>query len=652
MHGTAAGVAKGFASNTETASAKIDNQAYLTPAIKSFLFPVNSTNLISKNGKVAPYVRFDNSQYLSFKGVNKKDMTQQIVTATGLIRPVLGELDNTDEDEFHSFDMSEELKKLPQLVAFVRCSVDEKLYMPPKLETTDTLVFGRYVEDIGQMSKPRKIYNKATCKYEYTMAYYQPHWVPHVDTGGAGPTDGKDNIFEGHKSQPSTTVPWTDFYRHPLYASSDKTPKNGNMVQTNAFDLDSNHVYAIITLPGRVTPTIDSRMQDGPHQAFQAATLKHYLEMDRVKIPEFSEPAWGKVNVSMVGALCGIASLSSVQNAFKAYQVAMEKLSIASPEARIHFTAPSPVYPNLVALPLESTERCYGPWVSSFIDDPSLNFLSSNPRTIRYANLGGKVEFEKNENLAPWNFAGYQLMNEAGSLKAAFSNSVMLFSERGGFVYADVPRGNNLGKMLADGGPLVTDINVDVGPAGLKTTYKMDLYTPQFGKLKKQHEQLIGNIAREKQKLLDQTNLLIRNGMIQDDSDTDYSAKFKEFSEIENAVGSNYTSLEAATTYSDMLIGQVQYEDVVEVTLDGEERHYTKAAVDISAMPNKIYQEALAMFPDATSRDKAYYNSAGGSFSEIFAPVSESKHPNMAYEKETFQKQKKDLFYKKDNTGL
>jgi len=58
------------------------------------------------------------------------------------------------------------------------------------------------------------------------------------------------------------------------------------------------------------------------------------------------------------------------------------------------------------------------------------------------------------------------------------------------------------------------------------------------------------------------------------------------------------------------------------------------------------------MFPDAASRDKAYFDSAGGAFSEMFAPVSEAKHPNMAYEKETFSEQKKDLFYKTDNTGL
>ena len=44
-----------------------------------------------------------------------------------------------------------------------------------------------------------------------------------------------------------------------------------------------------------------------------------------------------------------------------------------------------------------------------------------------------------------------------------------------------------------------------------KTTYKMDLYTPRFGKLRKQHEVLIGQITRERQRLRDQRNLLIKN---------------------------------------------------------------------------------------------------------------------------------------------
>ena len=45
------------------------------------------------------------------------------------------------------------------------------------------------------------------------------------------------------------------------------------------------------------------------------------------------------------------------------------------------------------------------------------------------------MEFIKDENLAPWNYDGYQLMNDAGSLQAQFSNGLLLFSERVGLYF-------------------------------------------------------------------------------------------------------------------------------------------------------------------------------------------------------------------------
>jgi len=152
-----------------------------------------------------------------------------------------------------------------------------------------------------------------------------------------------------------------------------------------------------------------------------------------------------------------------------------------------------------------SMERCYGPWLSA-------SELEQGSR-VRYSNIGGKVEFVKDENLSPWNYAGYELLNQAGALQANFSNSLLLFSERGGFVMPDAPTGIALAKALKQGGPLITSISIDVGDGGVKTTVKMDLFTSQFGKLAKQKEMAISQIAREKQKQLDQKNNAIRRGL-------------------------------------------------------------------------------------------------------------------------------------------
>jgi len=184
------------------------------------------------------------------------------------------------------------------------------------------------------------------------------------------------------------------------------------------------------------------------------------------------------------------------------------KGSIANnPSTSINYIQPSPVYPDLIALPLMSMERCYGPWMSASQLNPE------EDSRIKYSDIGGKVEFIKNENLAPWNYAGYQLMNEAGSLEAQFSNSLLLFSERGGFVFPDAPTGIALAKALKAEGPLITSIGINVSQGGVKTTVKLDLYTAQWGKLAKQKEMAISQIARERQKLRDEKNSAIRRGL-------------------------------------------------------------------------------------------------------------------------------------------
>jgi hypothetical protein len=320
-------------------------------------------------------------------------------------------------------------------------------------------------------------------------------------------------------------------------------------------------VYALITLPGRIKSSVDTRWNDGQNQTYQAAQLKHLMTQDTVQIPEFNFPAIpvpGPPNLrcapplstptdpsefstkiaeatdrakgyNLVGfdTVTGIFGLGEGKIAFipgkvsdwlnlslgeisSATSIAKKivKGSIANnPNTSINYIQPSPVYPDLIALPLMSMERCYGPWMSASQLNPE------EDSRIKYSDIGGKVEFIKNENLAPWNYAGYQLMNEAGSLEAQFSNSLLLFSERGGFVFPDAPTGIALAKALQAEGPLITSIGINVSQGGVKTTVKLDLYTAQWGKLAKQKEMAISQIARERQKLRDEKNSAIRRGL-------------------------------------------------------------------------------------------------------------------------------------------
>jgi hypothetical protein len=320
------------------------------------------------------------------------------------------------------------------------------------------------------------------------------------------------------------------------------------MVNTQIENLDSNHVYALVTVPGRIKSTIDQRWASGPMKAYNTLQIENILTADVVKHPDFDKPAFPELkdkviicttkeemwdegfsthaNARDAGLARGLIgshedggkfwpgkaedyidfTFDELNEAQIAQRDVLKGISLSDPEGGLSFIQPSPVYPSMVAIPLMSWERCYGPWLSASQLD------SSADARIKYSDIGGKVEFQKDEKLAPWNFAGYQMMNEAGKMKAVFSNSLLLFSERGGFVFPDAPTGIALATALQAEGPIITSIGVDVGAGGVKTTVKLDLYTAQYGKLQKQKEGAIAQIARERQKIIDQNNNAARRG--------------------------------------------------------------------------------------------------------------------------------------------
>jgi len=445
--------------------------------VKCGIVPQDSTNFINDNNRMTAYVRFDNSQYLSFDGISQDSFVQQTVVAGDYVPDITYELDNTRADDFISFPNNKLAEKtpLPKTVAFVKCDVDDKLYLIPRHSGISVNVCGREVKQVSKISKPNKIYDCATNTYKNSFTYYEALFTPL-------PTEGDP-------------VPVLDFERY--YEPELK----GNIIETREKNLGTDYVYALITLPNRIIPTKDARFRDAQFQEMNADRFKHLSSLDVVKgLLGFDKPTF---NGKPPKVIDGIDVDDSTKNiALSASNQVMKSLEFALPQ-RIGYTQPSPVYPDLVALPLMSKERCYGPWVSSQTDS----------QAKIYQNITGKVEFFKDENLAPWNYNGYQLMNAAGVLQAEFSNSLLLQSERGGFVVPSAPFGITLGKALLNSGPLVTNLSVDVSDAGIKTTCKMDLYTAKFGKLQKQKQDLISKISRERQKLQDERNSLIRKGL-------------------------------------------------------------------------------------------------------------------------------------------
>ena len=458
-------------------------------ASQQLLTPMDLTNILNGSNRVSCYARYDHSQNLDFTSVGADSIAQQQITANGFIPDVMEELDNLHPDKKMSMQQIQSkladdrlLERQGPSVAYVKCDVSEELYMSPRIGEVSTKVWARGFK--VKLSKPKM-------DIEYTIDS-DGCKVPKVVKRRIQPSFAPANKY-------SMNVDNEDFVR--FHDSNLK----GEIVNSRVDHLDSNHVYALITLPGRIKSSVDCRYIDGPLAAFSTVKMYNLMTRDVVRgAPGFDKPA-SIVNNDQPLHVDSVTSFSfkDLGEARRLQQQAMKGASLK--ESKLSFISPSPVYPSMVAIPLMSMERCYGPWLSSTSLDPS----TGSPGVM---NIGGKIEFVKDENLAPWNFAGYQLMNDAGFLQAQFSNSLLLFSERGGFVFPQAPTGIGLAKALKNGGPLVTSISVSVGADKISTTVKMDLYTSSFGKLQKQKEGNIATISRERQKIIDQNNSAIRRG--------------------------------------------------------------------------------------------------------------------------------------------
>jgi hypothetical protein len=501
--------------------------------VRNLLVPQDLTPFISENGRVSAYVRFDWSNYLSLEGFSANDYTQQSISTNGLLGGMMPDiannLDNVGQDL--SFAETKGLESGVNITnwtcAFVKCDLSDKFYMPPKATRRNIKRFSREVIDIGTFAKPRQLFNEETCAYENSFSYYLAKYIPKPNDVGE-------------------MIPVTDFIKiyEPIFS--------GSLIDTRKENLDYDNVYALITLPGRPVPLKDMRFRDAMYFSQNPVKMKHILTQDIIKDPTdilgLKEPAFVKKPTNILKDYCSQFNANTLTKSFHMYKEAMKGMTFGLPQ-RMHVAVPSPVYPDLVALSLESRERCYGPWITTLMNPGDLTpELAQEFGLSQYRNIGGKLEYIRDENLAPWNFFGHDLMNEAGRLKASYGNSLMLHSERGGFVYPDAPSGISIGRALMEGGAYVTSIDVSVSTAGVQTTVKLDSYTAQWGKLDRQKEIQISQISRERQKLRDTKNQFIRRGIGKAQTSVNYG----------NIIGSLEKSINDSMNRTKYKIGSIQ----------------------------------------------------------------------------------------------
>lgn len=560
------------------------------------LIPQDFTKFILNNSRISPYVRFNHSQNLSFNGIDSSSFVQQQKLGNYFIPDLSNQMDNTGDNKV--FDLPENSEPPdPHAVAFVKCELDENFYMPPKRERDSD---GKLKQGHNGLYDVKTHAVTATKLDKRNPPQKKFVCMSSVDSAGNTVSSGvwidvpqpSGNIFfpepSGDKKTESVIAKDHFFIRDSV-----------GVIKTSLQDLDTNHVYALITLPGRISATKESRFRDSIVQEVNAVMLKHLLTMDVVRIPEFNAPT--TITGFPTVVISGDVSLQV------AYNIALEKTINYSLHNRLSFASPSPVYPDLVVIPLMSRERCYGPWNSKSIIDS-----------------GGKTEFIKDENLAPWNYAGYQLMNDAGVLKASGTGPVLTQSERGGFVTPNIPAGVFIGKFLENAGPLVTNISIDISEQGIKSTVKMDLYTVSFGKLQKQKEDAISSIGRERQKLTDERNALIRKGMAKNQTNVNYQLLYNNIKNISKSQGS--------LTLNSNIIGPSMTHLVAGVDInsdfaDGDSMFEQSTSIQSVDQIN----DTANLMPNSVAAYSKYYNAASNALSDKQIAFSREPHNNMPW---------------------
>jgi hypothetical protein len=567
----------------------VQSQLGKSKVVNMGLSPVDASNFVNENGRMSAYVRFDHSEHLSFENVSKDSFAQQSIEGSYYIADVSYSLENSSNPN-DKFDTSTADKESKPSIAFIKCDVDEKLYFAPKIVYGKTVsVYGQEVDYNKVYSKPNKIFDSSTCTYKDSFRYIKRLYKP-IELAGSGSVQ---------------------------------------IDEVNPYELDEEHVYAIITLPQRIVPTVTSRYRDALSETVNGYTYKHFLMLDTVQgldgfdLPKTgsstspTDPGQRKLTSRYTNGMgLGIGAEAAVRKA-------TENLTFALPN-KISVASPSPVYPDLVVLPLRSNERCYGPWLSSYVTSDI---------------VGGKMEFIKDENLAPWNYAGYDNMNAAGKLQAEFASSAMLTSERGGFVVPAAPSGISIAKALLDNGPLVTNISVSVSQAGIRTTYKMDLYTASFGKMQKQVKDMISNISRNRQQQRDEYNTMIRKGLGKMQTNLNYAKLYESFQNgLKTTKPDDYTAGKPGANPADTTVFTAQVQKMPsKVVEDGStmsgatDQTFAKRIVEGATMSSQMLSKTLEVInSNMEDMAKKFFNSASSNVSDTHAPASfEPDHPNM-----------------------
>lgn len=153
---------------------------------------------------------------------------------------------------------------------------------------------------------------------------------------------------------------------------------------------------------------------------------------------------------------------------------------------------PPAYYPNGICVALKSNQFLYGPWG-------------------KYT-ANGKLNFEQDEGLVPWDYGGYDVLTQAAIAKLnqiATGNQVL---ERGNIVEAGIPT-VSIGEQLTSEGPVLTSISCQIGFNNVESTYTLETFVNRVGAFTIENAELLRRTGKIYQQLRRTIRQLILNNI-------------------------------------------------------------------------------------------------------------------------------------------
>ena len=160
-------------------------------------------------------------------------------------------------------------------------------------------------------------------------------------------------------------------------------------------------------------------------------------------------------------------------------------------KASLQFAIPPDVaLPYGFGIPHQSTRLKYGPWINDYdLTKPD------DPFDGEVQNMKGGAAVEIDEGLKPEIFGGNRALNIIGINTAFLGTQEMAAHEAGSVELAGRPE-DDIGTRFRSQGPYITNMDINIGTDGVKTTYKLNTWTTTFAKLAKYNVDRMASINK------------------------------------------------------------------------------------------------------------------------------------------------------------